>query len=253
MTIIGNYKVIQQIGEGGFARTYEAEHMLLGTKACLKQNINITPEDADVLKQETALLWDINHHSLPAMKDFLKLDDGSYVLAMTFVEGKNLEQIIKKHKAVHPEDVCWMTQRLLQALYYLHAHGIVHADVKLQNVIVQPKIHNAVLVDYGLSSLRPKSNTRPIGYTQAFAAPELLDGKPPIPQSDLYGLGIVMLYALGGDPFAKTYPSSVPQPIKNYCDAFLKYNPLDRPDWKDDLVSKLSDVRQEVFGRRHSI
>lgn len=250
MVTIGNYNVIRQIGEGGFGCTYEAEHVLLKKKACLKQNSTITAADAKILADEASILWDIHHHSLPAMKDFFRANDGSYILAMSFIEGKNIEQVIKKHTAIHSEDVCWITQRLLQALHYLHAHGIVHSDVKPQNVIVQPNVHNAILVDYGLSILRPSATTKPTGYTAAFAAPELVDGKPPLPESDHYGLGLTMLYALGGDPIAKTFPAHVPPQIREFFETLIRYDPKERPDEKADLVQRLSDIRQDAFGRR---
>ncbi|MBI5065398.1 serine/threonine protein kinase [Candidatus Woesearchaeota archaeon] len=248
---IGNYKVIKQIGEGGFGRTYEAKHVLLEEKACLKQNINVTKEDAELLKNEAKLLWNVHHYSLPAMRDFFKMEDGSYIIAMSFVEGKTLDKIIKKHKALHPEEVCWITQRLLNALHYLHNKGVVHGDVKPPNVIIQPSEHNAVLVDYGLASLLPTRKTKAIGYTPIFVAPEIEEGKPPIPESDLYCLGLTMLYALGGDPIAKSYPDHVPKEIQDFCNDLIRYNPVDRPNWeKEDLVAKLSKVREEVFGRK---
>jgi len=254
MTTVGNYNIVRQIGEGGFGRTYEARHILrLKIKACLKQHINLTPEDVELLGKEADLLAEIHHHSLPTFRDYFQADDGSYILAMSFIEGKTLEQSVKKHKAIHPEDVCWLTQRTLNALYYLHSEGIIHGDVKPNNIIVQPPIHNAVLVDYGLSSLRPKASSAAVGYTAIFAAPEILDGKPPIPESDLYSLGLTMTYALGGDPATKQIPDHVPAKLKEFYHHLMRYNPLDRPKWEEqDLVKKISDIRLEVFGRRHS-
>lgn len=248
---IGNYDIVRQIGEGGFGRTYEARHILLGTRACIKQNSNITDDDAKLLMDEARVLWDVHHHSLPSMHDFYRAPDGSYIMVMSFVEGKNLEDIVKKHKAIHPEDVSWVTQRLLNALHYLHASGVIHGDVKPPNVIVQPRVHNAVLVDYGLASVRPRSTTKPMGYTAMFAAPEILDGKPPIPESDLYSLGLTMVYTLGGDVVSKIMPETVPAPLQEFFAELTRYNPLDRPNWdKCDLVARLSDIRQDVFGRR---
>lgn len=253
MVKIGNYEIIKQIGEGGFGRTYKARHIHLDEFACLKQNIGITKEDAELLKREAKLLWNVQHYSLPAMRDFFPAPDDSFVMVMSFIEGKNLDDSVKKHKAIDPENVCWVSQRLLNALAYLHTNGIVHGDVKPPNIIVQPSIHNAVLVDYGLSSLRPKSYTKPEGYTPLFAAPEISEGKPPIPESDFYSLGLTMIYALGGDPLAKTMPNHVPKVLQNFCLDLVKYNPLDRPNWKDvDLVKRLSDVRFEAFKRRYS-
>ncbi len=253
MTTIGNYEIIRQIGEGGFGRTYEARHLVLGEKACVKQNINITDEDAELLRREAKLLWNVHHHSLPGLRDYFRLDDGSCVMVMSYIEGKPLDQSVKKHKAIHPEDVSWMTQRMLNALYYLHSKGIVHGDVKPPNIIVQPHEHNAVLVDYGLSCIRPKATTHAVGYTEMFAAPEILQGKPPIPESDLYSLGLTMIYALGGDLITRDIPSHVPQPLREFVQGLAQPDPLQRPTWdKEDLVKKLSNVRLEAFGRSHS-
>lgn len=258
MTTIGNYQIIKQIGEGAFGRTYLGEHKILGEKACIKQNLKISPTDEKLLIKEAKLLWGIHHYSLPTLRDFLKCPDGSYALVMTYVEGPTLEKIVDKclektKKGVNPEDVCWVTQRLLNALHYLHFNGVIHGDVKPANIIVQPEEHNAYLVDYGLSMANPKSTTAPEGYTPAFAPPEQMMGKPPLPESDLYSLGATMIYALGGNPIAKTYPKEVPDKIKNFFDKFVLHDPTQRPRWeKTDIIKELSDIREEVFGRRHS-
>ena len=254
MTTVGNYNIVRQIGEGGFGRTYEARHLLRPKiKACLKQHINLTTEDIELLGKEADLLAEIHHHSLPTFRDYFQAEDNSYILAMSFIEGKTLEHSVKKHKAIDSEAVSWLTQRTLNALYYLHSKGIIHGDVKPNNIIVQPQIHNAVLVDYGLSSLRPRAGSSAIGYTAVFAAPEILEGKPPLPESDLYSLGLTMAYALGGDPLTKRIPDHVPAKLKEFYHDLMRYNPVDRPRWeKDDLVKRISDVRLEVFGRRHS-
>ncbi len=253
MARLGNYEIIRQIGEGGFGRTYEARHVYLDEKACLKQNLNVSKADAALMAREAKLMWNIQHYSLPGMRDFFPVGDGSYVIAMSFIEGRNLEQIIKKHKAIAPEDVCWIAQRTLNALHYLHHHGVIHGDVKPQNVIVQPEVHNAFLVDYGLSSFRPSSTTVALGCTPGFVAPEITDGKPPLPVSDLYCFGLTMTYALGGDPFAKKLPKHVPEPIGEFIMELIRHDPLERLNWeKEDLIKKLSDLREKVFGRRHT-
>ena len=253
MKRLGNYEIVRLIGEGGFGYTYEGRHIFLDKKACLKQNKKITPEDEELLLQEIRLLWDVHHHSLPAMRDFFKAPDGSHVLVMSFEEGKTLEDAVKKHKAIHPEDIAWVTQRTLQTLYYLHSRGIVHGDIKPGNIIVKPEEHNIVLIDYGLASFRPKSGTAPIGYTEIFVAPEIKQGKPPLPESDLYSLSLTMIYALGGDPIAQSLPDQVPQPMQEFCMDLIRYNPIDRPNWdKQDLVARLSDVREKAFGRKYS-
>ncbi len=255
ITTIGSYKIIRQIGEGGFGRTYEGRHILnQNIKACLKQNINLSETDAELLMREAEVMEKVSLHSLPAWRDTLRMPDGSVVIIMSFIEGKTLDRIIEKHHALHPEEVSWISQRLLNALHYLHSKGIIHGDVKPGNVIVQPhpKEHNAILLDYGLASVRPTSATKAVGYTPIFVAPETTQGKPPIPESDLYCLGLTMIYALGGDPIAKSMPGYVPKQVQDFYNHLVQYHPMDRPNWeKDDLVKRLSDIRLEVFGRRH--
>lgn len=254
MPRIGNYEVLKQIGDGGFARTYLASHILLGEMACLKQNINLSKEDVSLLRDEAKLLWRIHHHSLPTLRDYIELDDGSCVLVMTYIEGKDLFKIIDKDfpDGIDPEHVCWITQRLLNALHYLHFYGIIHGDVKPHNILIVPKDHNAVLVDYGLSSIKPKSGTKAIGCTEAFAAPEQLAGKPPIPETDIYGLGVSMIYALGGNFKAMTYPSSVPKDLQKYFSQMVVRDPMKRPSTAESLIKPLADIRVKLFGRASS-
>lgn len=256
--VIGNYKVLEQIGEGAFGVTYKAKHLRLEELACLKQNIHLSAEDTRLLTKEAKLLWSIHHHSLPTLRDFFTTPDGSCVLAMTYVEGPTLDKIVQKYDSIDPEHVSWITQRLLNALDYLHFHGIVHCDVKPNNIIIKPEEHNAVLVDYGFASLKPRQKTKPEGLTEVFAAPELLELQPPIPQSDLYSLALTMIYSLGGNPVTKQYPKTVPSELRAFFNSFLKPNPLHRASWenssgeRNDLVKELSDLRMKMFGRKSS-
>lgn len=254
MSTIGNYEVLKQIGEGGFCRTYLCKHTLLGEMACLKQNIDLNEEDKKLLRNEAKLLWKLHHHSLPTLKDYIELDDGSCVLVMTFVKGKDLYKIVTEDfpSGIDPEHVCWMTQRLLNALHYLHFYGIIHGDVKPQNILIVPKEHNAVLVDYGLSTLCPKSRTKTLGCTEAFAAPEQLAGKPPIPETDIFGLGMTMLFTLGGNVKSGVYPASVPKELQNYFNQMIVRDPKKRPQTAEELVKPLSELREKLFGRKSS-
>ncbi len=249
--IFGHYELVRAIGEGGFSRTYEARHIYLDERACLKQNKHLGEEETARLRREAKLLWDLNHYSLPALRDFFTTEDDGAVLVMQYIDGEELRATLCEHDALAPETLCWILQRLLNALYYLHGAGVVHGDIKPANIILQPQTHNAVLVDLGQAAIRPKAVSKATGYTMVYAAPELLAGKPPLPASDLYSLALTALTALGGDPHRRTFPRSVPHPLKAYLAQFFDPDPLKRPDWEQtDLIRALSDLRFELFERR---
>lgn len=253
MKKLGSYEIVRVIGEGGFGITYEGRHILNPRiRACLKQNLEISDENAELLTREAELLERVHHRSLPAFRDLYRLPDQSMVLAMSYIEGKSLDKVIAKHKALDPEEVGWIAERALDALYYLHRQGIVHGDVKPSNILIQPKDHNIFLVDYGLSTIKPTSTSKPAGYTKVFSAPEVLQAKPPLPESDIYSLGLTMIYAWGGDPIAQSNPEYVPAAMQEFVKTLTHHNPLERASWeKEDLIKKLSDARYAAFGRRH--
>jgi serine/threonine protein kinase len=252
MTTIGNYRIIAKIGEGGFGRIFQAEHVILDEKACIKQNINASPHDADLLRKEAKLLWRLSeHHSIPGCKDLIQLGKHDYAMVMDYIDGKTLDTIVKENGRLHPEDASWITERLLGALHYCNYNGVIHSDVKPENIFIEPKKHDIKLIDFGLAAYRPSSSTRPLGYTPQYAAPELLLGSPPVPETDIYGAGIIMLYALGGDLNTKALPTDTPERLKEFCTGLLQYDSAARPRWEQDIVQQLSDIRLEVFGRRH--
>jgi serine/threonine protein kinase len=252
--IIGNYRLKSEIAEGGFGKTYLAEHVTLGTKVCIKHAHEVSPEDEEILLEEAKAIWDLRHYGIPNIRDVIRHTDGSLLLVMSYIPGPTLAQIMEKNgKGLDPEGVAWITERVLNILKYLHFHGVVHGDVKPQNIIIQEDTHSAVLVDYGLSLIRPNSSSSAKGHTPYFAPPEQIAGKTLIPESDFYSLGMTMLYALGGNIEHKRFPKEAPTPICEFVNNLLPLNPLSRPNWeKEDLWESFQQVRQKAFGRRQS-
>jgi serine/threonine protein kinase len=249
--MIGQYEVLRVLGEGGFGRTYVGRHALLGKKAVLKQSLYAGPAAERILLEEAALLWDINHWALPTVKDVLR-EDGSLVMVLSFIEGSDLAKYVAKKGPVGPENTCWITQRVLSALYYLHFRGIVHRDVKPANIIGNFDTHIATLVDFGLSKLKPDGSPDPSGYTPIFGAPEQIAGRAPIPESDLYGLGMTMIYLLGGDLRTKELPG-VPDPLREFVHALVRDDPRERPRDAKKLNDEVGRLREELFGRPHML
>ena len=250
--MIGQYKVQKVLGEGGFGKTYLAEHVLLRKKVALKQSHFSSPEAQQLLLAEASLLWDVNHWALPTVKDVM-VHNNSLVMAMSYVEGDELLKFVTKTGPVELETACWIAQRVLSGLYYLHFRGIVHRDVKPPNIIVNFDTHIATLVDFGLSHLKPDGSPDPSGYTPGFAAPEQIAGKAPIPESDIYSLGMTLLYILGGDLNTPSLPPNLPKPMADFINDMLRQDPMARPRDAKQLNARLTSLREELFGRAHKL
>jgi serine/threonine protein kinase len=251
--MVGKYKVLKVIGQGGFGTTYLAEHEILKKKVVIKQSNFRGPVAQQIMLDEASLLWDVNHWGLPTVKDVLLTEDGDVLLVMNFIEGKELFEYVKTNGPVDSEIACWITQRIVSALYYLHFRGIVHRDVKPANIIVNFSTHIATLVDFGLSKLKPDGSPDPSGYTPFFGAPEQVAGKAPIPESDIYSLGMTMIYILGGDIRSMTLPDDVPELLKDFIYAMIREDPMERPKSCKGLNEELGEIRKKLFKRAHSM
>jgi len=109
-----------------------------------------------------------------------------------------------------------------------------------------------VLVDFGLAMVKPGSSDKSLGYTPIFAAPEQIAGKPLLPASDYYGVGMLMIYALNGGKRMekKEVPSTVPDPMSDFITSLVRKDVLSRP--QSELFDEFVKVRQQSFGRTRS-
>ena len=254
--MIGPYKVLELIAEGGFGRTYKAQHKILGELACIKDCSNVSLADTAMLIEEAKATWDLRHYALPSIRDLIRLDDGRVFLVMSYIAGPTLEKVVKAKGALEAETVAWITERNLNALNYIHRHGVIHGDIKPQNIIVQEDKHMAVLVDFGLAAVKPSSDSEAKGYTPFYAPPEEEAGKPLLPESDYYSLGMTMIYALSGSTeyvTRKQVPKNVPDELCDFIKRLIARDINNRPQYgKEELCDVIVELRQRVFGRRRS-
>lgn len=245
MKNIGNYTIVRNLSEGAFGRTYYAEHSILKTPVCLKQEATGDRTFKSWFREEAKLLWDVCHPSLPTLKDYFESPE--QIMVMSFVPGDNLEKVKKERGAVDDEHICWILQRCLDALSYLHYKGIVHCDIKPQNIILHTHEHNAIIVDFGLCTVGPDAHTKPKGGTEDYLPPEFLLGKPPIPASDIYSLGKVAVFLSGGNP--ATGKGKFCKPLEDLVNRMIRLDPLARPQDAREINNEISRIRKDVWGR----
>jgi serine/threonine protein kinase len=250
--MIGPYKLLKPIAEGGFGMTYLAEHTLTAVPVCIKHASRVSPADEALLIEEAKAVWDLRHYGLPTMRDIIKLPDGSLALVMSYITGLTVEETVEQLGGLDPENCAWITSRILNILQYLHYNGVVHGDVKSQNVILQPDRHAVVMVDFGLSLIRPTATSSAKGYTPYYAPPEQVRGQTLVPASDLYSLGITMIRMLGGSVERKSVPDSTPGNMQQFIKSLIQFDVLKRPTWDKDLCESFAQIRQNDFGRVYS-
>lgn len=255
-SVVGEYRILEMIARGGFGKTYKGENIILAEPVCLKHCSKISPQYEQILINETKAMWDLRHYAIPAVRGLVKAHDGSMILVMSYIPGPTLEQIIQKAGRLDPEHVAWIAERILNALMYIHYNGIVHGDIKPQNIIVQPDSHHVSMVDFGLSMIKPKTGMDAKGYTPRFAPPEEMAGNTLLPESDFYSLGMTLIYALSGgiDAVArKEVPANTPDALCDFIKRLIVRDILDRPRWdQEDLCETMKKIRKKDFGRRRS-
>ena len=206
----GRYRIVSLLGQGGMGAVYRAWDTRLNVPIALKE---MTPQPGldpralaqlrQQFQQEATVLARLYHPNLVRVSDFFEDRDNVY-LVMNFVEGESLADRIARQGALSEDVVLAWADQLLDALSYCHAHGVIHRDVKPQNVLLTPQ-DQAVLVDFGLVKLwdprDPHTRTaiRAMG-TPEYAPPEQYDADAghTDARSDIYSLGATLYHALTG-------------------------------------------------------
>jgi tRNA A-37 threonylcarbamoyl transferase component Bud32 len=203
----GRYRLGECVGEGGMARVYRSEDVVLGRTVAIKLiRPGIDSATSDRARSEMTLLASLNHPSLVTLYDARLVPGQPEYLVMEFVEGPTLGTRLARG-SLQPEIVAHLAAELAEALHVVHNAGIVHRDIKPSNVLLSPpqlpgSRPRAKLADFGIALLLDGSRLTSPGLvigTVAYLAPEQLRGGEPAPAGDIYSLGLVLLEALTGE------------------------------------------------------
>jgi len=195
------YEIVAQIGQGGMAKVYKAIHKRLDRVVALKvihASLLHDEESLGRFRLEARASASLLHPNIVMVYDEGEADDIVY-LALEYLKGEDLNQILKRNKVLPFQKVVDYISPIAKALGYVHNQKLVHRDIKSSNIFIAEK-ERPVLTDFGIASVREnlESLTLPgtiIG-TPEFMSPEqasdgVIDGR-----SDLYGLGVVMYHCL---------------------------------------------------------
>lgn len=186
------YQTIRLLGQGGMGAVYQAQDLRLQRAVAVKENAGGDPRQ---FQQEAILLANLSHPNLPRVNDHFDLGNAQY-LVMDFIEGEDLESILTRQGALPEAQALTWFDQILDAVAYLHSHGVIHRDIKPANIKITPQ-GRAVLVDFGIAKVfqpgRPTLTGAKAG-TPGYASPEQYRGGTD-QRSDIYSLGAT-LYSL---------------------------------------------------------
>jgi serine/threonine protein kinase len=214
----GRYELYEQISQGGMGRVYNAVHRDLGRPFALKlllEDQRKRQESRERFFVEARLASSLCHPNIVSVTDYgLDEQHGCY-LVMERLEGGTLRERIRNGQ-MKPRLCFDVVDQLTGAVRYMHARGIIHGDLKPENVYLarvegEPRRKNVVKVlDFGLSFRSGGAPEHKLGGTPPYLAPERLQGAPPAPSCDVYSLGAVLWEMFTGRPL---YTGSIPEVI----------------------------------------
>ncbi len=201
-TFAGRYQVIDQLGKGGMGRVYRVLDKKLNEEIALKL---IKPEVASDKKtierfsNELKIARKIGHKNVARMYD-LNEEHGTHYITMEYVRGEDLKRLIRKMGQFSAGQVIPIAKQICEGLMEAHRLGVVHRDLKPQNIMVDED-GNTRIMDFGIARSRESKELTGTGViigTPKYVSPEQVEGKEIDLRSDIYSLGIILYEMMTG-------------------------------------------------------
>jgi serine/threonine-protein kinase len=258
----GRYRIKRQLGQGGMGAVYEGEHLLIGNPVAVKvlhAKHAADPAIIERFRREAQATTLIRHHHIVGVLDLGQLDDGSLYLVMEHLDGRDWSSDLSNEGPQPVAKVVHILSQVCDALGAAHEAGIVHRDIKPDNIFLIRRSGDPNFVkvlDFGISKIREgagpiepsKTQTGTAIGTPYYMAPEQVQGKKDIDaRTDIYAMGIVLFQALTGQyPFdAETYPMLVMNIVMQPVPQLSAYRP--------DLPRELQRVLERMVAKDRAL
>ena len=250
---IDEFIIIEEIGKGGYSKVYLVEHKRTGRQYALKAAFRYKNGDRSGKDRshrtlmEAKVLKRLRHRNVVRLKGHFEDDDTIY-LVLEYLPGKDCSKFFK-NGIPSKEEVKNIMRQLITAVMYCHSKGIVHRDIKLENLLIDDEM-NVKLTDFGLCAIKEdqyemlESTLGTVRYT----APEMLAGNGYNESVDVWAIGVILFMLLTGSyPIDGSEKSKIFRRIKEKTIHYSKYN-LERTEVKllRKLLEKDPDKRLEI-------
>ena len=215
LTIFGNrYEILELVGEGGMGQVYKALDKELDRVIALKTiraEKETDPETVQRFKRELVLARKITHKNVVRIHDFSEAD-GIKFFTMEYVEGRSLKQEIRNRGRIPVTEALPIARQVLSALQEAHSQGVIHRDLKPQNVMLD-RSGTPLLMDFGIARSSADTGgmtgTGVMIGTPDYMSPEQVRGEKADARSDLFSFGVILYEMLTGDlPYQAETPLS---------------------------------------------
>jgi tRNA A-37 threonylcarbamoyl transferase component Bud32 len=235
----GRYRVLERIGAGGMGKVFKVAHETLGKTFALKiirDSMAGQNKARDLFYREARLASALSHPNIASVVDFGEDEKLGAFMVMEFLQGEPLSKLLKREKRLGLRQAIDIIQQVAEALHYIHSKGIVHCDIKTENILLtevpdsKRRKLQVKLLDFGLArSTTTTRNTNSLAGTPHYVAPERIRGQKASPSSDIYGLGILFYELLTGrvpwdgsvDEILAGHLNQVPAPPSRLLEAGL--------------------------------
>ncbi len=277
---LGNYKILEKLGEGGQGTVYKAIDSKLGRTLVIKVlPAELTSKEANLkrFEREARLASALDHPNICTIFDLNEIN-GIHYIAMQYIEGRNVRQLVNG-RPLSLESALSIALQTAEALGAAHARGIIHRDIKAGNVMVTPTGQVKVL-DFGLAKLLDEDAARTSGIhhteitevgipygTATYAAPEQARGDRVDARADVFSTGVLLYEMLAGTwpfqghtavevrhavlndepaPISKMRPGKIPARLQDILDKALAKDPRDRYQRISYFAEDLKSVMREL-------
>ena len=218
----GRYEIIAAMAAGGMGQIYKAKHKLMNRVVAIKTiHMSLVSSGAVLqrFQQEAQAISTLNHPNILTVFDFFISDDGQPYLVMDFLQGTNLQEVLKSEGRLDLSRALPILIAACSGFQHAHEHGVIHRDIKPANLMLVNfggNIDFVKIVDFGIAKVVPADGearhltaTGDTFGSPEFMSPEQCRAKSPDARSDVYSLGCVMYQALTG------------------CSAFVSHDPME--------------------------
>ena len=245
------YELLEQLGKGGMAVVYRARDRMLERLVAVKVLREDYSRDQAFLarfRREAKAAANLSHPNIVTVHDF-GLDQGQLFIVMEYVPGADLKTLVKQRGRFSPEEAVPLLIQACAGIGYAHRAGLVHCDVKPQNLLVTPDMRLKV-TDFGiaraLSTIEPDERSEIVWGSPQYFSPEQASGGAPSPASDVYSLGVIMYEMLTGSlPFRATTAAELAR-------MHLDDEPIPIVELLPDISPALAEIINKVLSKEPS-